>query len=76
MTSPSAPKSTPYETKRNAKPETKRIEPKTIRRFVANAPDTYPRYPGRSGNTHGDAKEMSPAIAATNEAKRRLPSKT
>lgn len=42
----------------------------------ADKPDMYERYPGTRGITHGDINEINPAIAETNIASNRFPSKT
>ena len=78
MEEPSDPKRAPYEINRTENPRTNSAEPIAVRPLLRTSviPAAYPRYPGTSGSTQGEKKEMRPAMSATNMASNKLPSKT
>jgi hypothetical protein len=61
------------------KPSTKSNEPIINLDFLAEpsaTPEMYPRYPGTSGNTHGETNEIRPASNARGMAARSEPFRT
>ena len=78
--SPAVPNSTPISTNTMLNPRMNSTTPSSSRRRPPGSPESkppmYPRYPGTSGSTHGDANEISPAAIAIGTATSRLPSRT
>jgi hypothetical protein len=54
--------------KRTLNPATKRNDPRSTRPRLFENPAAYEIYPGTSGNTHGDRKEIKPAMTAIGNA--------
>lgn len=72
---PTPPKIAPKEINTALKPTTNKKEPnKTFPRLTEN-PAANERYPGTNGNTHGDKKEITPAINAKGKAATSAPEK-
>ena len=73
--SPRPPKIAPNETNTALKPNTNRNDPSNTFPLLTENPAANERYPGTKGKTHGDKKEMTPAINAKGKAVTRTPEK-
>ena len=64
--------------KRMEKPLTNKIAPRAVLPlfFTSVMPAEYAKYPGTKGSTHGEKKEINPAMSETPRANNKFPDKT